>query len=617
MSKPQSKVATSIQLPAPPALLRLPSLYGVPLPASRSGALYSAFSYPTKISPESIAVFIASHTKPGDTVLDTFGGSGSTGLATLLCANPTEEVLALAQKLGAPVTWGPREAVIYELSALGAFVGDVMCHPPDVYAFRAAAEHLIDECESELGSVYKARDDRGEQGTIRHVIWSDVLECGVCKARVTFWDAVVSESPLFISPTFTCLACDRDSDLDETPRVYETYYDSLTGQQSLRKVRVLKRLYGVTGKRNWARDANADDEAVLRAAEALPLPPCVPVEEIPWGDLYRSGYHKGITYAHHFYTPRNLLVMATLWEKIEKAPEALRPALRLLVLSYNATHATLMTRVVVKSGGKNFVLTGAQSGVLYISGLPVEKNIFRGLRRKAKTITAAFSSVEGSGSRVRVVHGSSTDLDLPDGSVDYVFTDPPFGDYIPYSELNFLNEVWLRKVTDREGEIIVSQAQGKTVEAYGSLMAQVFREIARTLKDNGMATVVFHSAKADVWLALQDAYRGAGLRVELSSVLDKLQGSFKQVTSTVTVKGDPLLLLAKGGPNPTPPEIELETDLVIAELVTRAADSPDHKERTPERLYSRFVARCLERGLSVPIDAVSFYEKAKPLLEAR
>src|SRR5262249_43945669 len=151
--------------------------------------------------------------------------------------------------------------------------------------------------------------------------------------------------------------------------------------------------------------------------------------------LYRSGYHKGITHLHHFYTPRNLLAMATIWDQIEKAPAKLRDALRLLALSYNATHATLMTRVVVKQGEKDLVLTGAQTGVLYISGLPVEKNLFAGLRRKAKTIAQAFSEVAGSSSTVRVVCGDSSKLDLADQSVSYIFSDPPFGDFIPYSEL--------------------------------------------------------------------------------------------------------------------------------------------------------------------------------------
>lgn len=41
-------------------------LYNNPLPANRSGALYNAFPYPTKISPEAVALYIACHTKIGD-----------------------------------------------------------------------------------------------------------------------------------------------------------------------------------------------------------------------------------------------------------------------------------------------------------------------------------------------------------------------------------------------------------------------------------------------------------------------------------------------------------------------------------------------------------------------
>src|SRR5438876_6618142 len=94
-------------------------LYQRPLPASRSGALYSAFPYPTKISPQAIALFIAAHTKPGDTVFDGFGGSGTTGLAAILCENPSAAMRDEAKRLGLNVTWGARNAVLYEIGALG------------------------------------------------------------------------------------------------------------------------------------------------------------------------------------------------------------------------------------------------------------------------------------------------------------------------------------------------------------------------------------------------------------------------------------------------------------------------------------------------------------------
>ena len=101
---------------------QLAKLYTKPLPSSRSGPLFNAFPYPTKISPEAAAVFIASHTKPGDTVLDTFAGSGTTGLAALLCDKPNDEMRRIATELGASPVWGPRRAILYEVGVLGAFV---------------------------------------------------------------------------------------------------------------------------------------------------------------------------------------------------------------------------------------------------------------------------------------------------------------------------------------------------------------------------------------------------------------------------------------------------------------------------------------------------------------
>jgi len=274
-----------------------------------------------------------------------------------------------------------------------------------------------------------------------------------------------------------------------------------------------------------------------------------------------------------------------------------------------------MTRVVVKNGENDFVLTGAQSGVLYISSLPVEKNIFEGVRRKVETFKTAFATVSGSRSSVVVHNASSANLQLRDRSVNYIFTDPPFGDYIPYSEINQLSEAWLGKLTNRKEEIIVSSAQGKSVTEYGDLMADVFSEMRRVLADDGKATVVFHSAKASVWRALMEAYRAAGLTVRISSVLDKVQTSFKQTVSTVAVKGDPLLLLTKeaSGKQDTEP-CGGESEAIIDSLIASATRfEAGHKERTVERLYSRYVSRCLERGISATLNAEPFYNRIRAI----
>jgi hypothetical protein len=89
------------------ATANLRALYDRPMKSGRTGALFSAFPYPTKISPETIALFIAAHTKPGDKVFDGFAGSGTTGIAALLCSNPTEAMKQEAKRLGLNVTWRP------------------------------------------------------------------------------------------------------------------------------------------------------------------------------------------------------------------------------------------------------------------------------------------------------------------------------------------------------------------------------------------------------------------------------------------------------------------------------------------------------------------------------
>src|SRR5206468_1037515 len=177
---------------------------------------------------------------------------------------------------------------------------------------------------------------------------------------------------------------------------------------------------------------------------------------------------------------------------------------------YNSSHSTLMSRVVAKQKQADLVLTSAQPGVLYISGLPVEKNVFHGLRRKMRTIQGAFATLHGLKGEVEVRQGSCIRTNLPDHSVDYIFTDPPFGGNIPYSEVNFISEAWLGRTSRTRDEAVISSVQSKSVGTYESLLKKAFQEMRRILKPDGRATVVFHSTQADVWGALTRAYAAAG-----------------------------------------------------------------------------------------------------------
>ena len=357
-SAPQRKTASAVE-----------TLYSGSLPAGRGGHLYRAFPYPTKIAPEAIALFIAAHTRPGDTVFDGFAGSGTTGLAALLCGNPPVEVRAAAAKAGIAVAWGARNAVLYELGALGAFVAATLTNPPPPADFRSAAEDMLDAADQEIGWLYAAQDSSGGQGAIRHMVWSERLRCPQCRTVASLWDGAVSRAPARIAALWTCPRCAHLTQAGTAERLVETALDDLLGSACRTRVREPAWLYGRTGRTNWSRRANAGDLALLEEIQRMALPDCVPVVELPWGDLYRRGYHDGITHLHHLYTRRNLIVLATLWQHTASFPATMRDALRFWLLSYNAAHATIMARVVAKSAHNELVVTSAQPGVLYVRAL--------------------------------------------------------------------------------------------------------------------------------------------------------------------------------------------------------------------------------------------------------
>ncbi|MGO2712658.1 MAG: DNA methyltransferase [Pseudomonas helleri] len=585
-------------------MANIAQLYSTPLPSTRTGPLYNAFSYPTKISPEVIAVFIAAHTKPGATVLDAFAGSGTTGLATLLCDRPTDEMRRMADSLGVKPEWGPRTAHLFEIGTLGSFVSQTLCHPPEPESFATAVNELCKRAEEKLSWLYEAKDESGSIGLLRHVIWSEVLICPHCGREVSLWDASVKTKPLSMSDTFRCTGCRSQVAVGACERALDSSLDAF-GLKQLTKKRVIARVHGRSGSRKWQRPPTPEDyEVIARVAKTRP-PKSAPNADLVWGELHRTGYHVGIDKLHHFYTKRNFVAMASLLEIVADFPEDVRDALKLLVLSYNSSHSTLMTRVVLKKGQSDFVLTGSQSGVLYISGLPVEKNILEGVRRKSKAFIDSFHMLHSSGSKVVVHNSTSESIPLKPNSVDYVFTDPPFGAYIPYAELNQINEHWLGKTTDRAREVIVSASQSKGVLEYGAMMANVFTEVGRVLKAEGLATVVFHSAHSEIWRALAQAYTTAGFTVEATSVLDKIQGSFKQVVSTVAVKGDPLLLLSK---RTFSRAVGKTSSKIAAEVIRDAGNS---SVSNLQLLYSQFVGRCLQLGRDVEMDAKAFYALAR------
>lgn len=578
------------------------ALYSKPLPSSRSGAFYNTFPYPTKISPEAIAVYIACSTNPGDLVLDAFAGSGSTGVAALLCEHPTERMRKIAKDLNVTPVWGARNAVLYEIGTYASFAIKTILSRLSSREFTIAVDSFLKKAQDLVGGLYEAIDLAGDTGTIRYVIWSEVLECPSCHSEISYFEHGTSRDPVRFKDEIVCPYCKKVHHVEEMPFTTEEHYDRLLHKQVSRKKRVPAWIYGTTNGYNWDRQATEADAAYIAQIESTSDVDDVP-QEIQWGELHRAGYHYGITHLHHFYTARNYIVMSKLWKLAETYPEKISDALKLLLLSYNASHCTLMTRVVAKKNAKDFILTSAQSGVLYISKLPVEKNILLGLKRKVKPFAETYAKLQNCTGQITIHNGSSTKMKENNDSIDFVFTDPPFGDFIPYAEVNQINELWLPKVTNRKDEVIISASQGKDVFTYQELLTQVFSEINRVLKPNHYASIVFHAAKAKVWDAFSEAITGARLQIVHTNILDKTQASFKQVVSDGSVQGDPLFLLKKSLARKN--TSRLTDEEVLHSLLADHISDPDFDNR---KCFSWYINRCLELGIDVTMDAKQVYE---------
>ena len=128
---------------------------------------------------------------------------------------------------------------------------------------------------------------------------------------------------------------------------------------------------------------------------------------------------------------------------------------------------------------------------------------------------------------------SATDLkEVPTESVDYIFTDPPFGKNIFYADLHLMWEAWLGHYTNQEEEMVISRARKqkpKTLQDYQEGMSSAMDEMFRVLKPEHWATMIFQNSDIKAWAAVQRATIAAGFHIRGASILDKGQYSPKQL----------------------------------------------------------------------------------------
>lgn len=594
--------------------------YASDISEGKSNPVYTAHTYHTKVPHPAIMRYMLHYTQPGDTVLDAFGGTGMMGVAAQICEKPDTETrvkieMEWKQMFNSLPKWGLRKAICGDLSPYASMISYNYNSPVDVDTFETETQNLLDSVIKECTWLYETKHTDGGIGSINYMVWSDVFICSNCNSDIVFWDAALDVEKKEVVDNFHCPNCNTINS-KKSEKAWITVFDS-TLKKTIRiakSVPVLK-VYTYKGKR-YEDKPNEYDLALIKKINESNIPCWSPSYELPYGfNTEQPKISHGVTNIHLFYTKRNLWALSVLNDKIlnSKIPNKLR-----FILTGMINRSTQMNRIHVNNyffggGGWN---AGHLKGTLYIPSIPIETSILEQISDKISSLKKAIAYLKNEYSNLQYV-GSASNIPLKGDSIDYIFTDPPFGANIMYSELNFLPESWLRVLSNNKKEAIENKAQGKSLLNYQELMTECFKEYYRVLKPGKWMTVEFSNTSAAVWNGIQTAIQRGGFVIANVAGIDKKQGGMRSITTATAVRQDLAISCYK-------PEEEFEssfssenTDVAIWDFINQHLKHlPVHfkkgtstsavLERSARILYDRLISYYIMKGLSVPIDAKDF-----------
>ena len=319
-----------------------------------------------------------------------------------------------------------------------------------------------------------------------------------------------------------------------------------------------------------AAEIRARLEEKLQEWEAFDM---VPSERIPDGNSTTQPQRYGMRHWRDLFSPRQLLCHGTSVEVFREMLEGDRVAGKLSevrkaaygylslsidkLLNYNSRMSVWMpTRAVIANTFNRhdfaFCWSHAEMAPL-VSGAGYDWAIRQTTKciKELLDLTGAEVSVSGSlplhaGSQstvrtpppITVTCKPGDRLDhIRDGSVDAVVMDPPYYDNVMYAELSDYFYVWLKRtagrvfpelfrrhLTDKDGEAVANPmrfrgrpgAKALAGLDYQDRMAAIFAECRRTLKPDGILTLMFTHKASGAWDALTKGLIEGGFTISAS-----------------------------------------------------------------------------------------------------
>ena len=319
-----------------------------------------------------------------------------------------------------------------------------------------------------------------------------------------------------------------------------------------------ERLYKVPDKQDLTK-INEQEEQFEKSKDIL----LFPQQEIPYGSSSARWRAHKFTHYYQVFNARQIIAFNILFEAIQEIPEQTYREAFITIFSNSLEYNNMMTPYNYPNRKLHHLFN---YHALPLTTTPVENCVWGVLNEGAGTFANCynryvqakknckrpFDKYKNAAGKIYTVYSKSEKISarfvnsfdelkstprsvwlhccdsahlsqIPDNSVDYVITDPPYHDNIHYSELSNFFFVWLKLFNlspyfsadhvPIENEAIVNAGMEKSEEDYQHLMTDVFKECRRVLKDSGQMIFTFHHKKRQVWWIILKAIVDSGFIV--------------------------------------------------------------------------------------------------------
>jgi len=541
----------------------------------KTGSLYDVHSYWSKKPYLAIERFINHYTKSNDIIMDPFCGCGST--------------LQAALGLG-------RKAIGIDLNPSATHITANTLTYVDPPVFQKAADQILVNLKKLFDTLYGVTF-RGESYIISSLIHAEQVRCIKC---LRFFSILQPHSSKSRS------ACPHCNESFSTRSRNTAFGPDEIVAVELRRSRNSRRgmLIWLSDEQEIANQLSAQNMEAKADQIRNTYNYLMPKRLIDFGG--RLATTGSITIGKLF-DDRALCMLDALKQTISKSNESVVHGKLLLAFTAILKNCSKMYRFHEGGGGSPI-------GAYYVPPIRKEINPLLAFSEKVSAILKSLDEISKWQSLDFCVSTqSSCDVDITSNSIDYIFTDPPYADTMPFGALNFIWDAWLDPEWGWESQEAIS-------ENWKPKLLQIFKEMYRVAKPGSYCSVCYHDTSEGTWQDLIDIMAEAGFQEVIGKdvlFIETTQQAYQQTVSDKVVKRDHVVNFRKPKPGEVTEDVAItgyEDETTFSEKVRRIIR--DYLGANPgcskDRIYDEVVSRMVRRG---QMEAHNFDELLRQVAE--